>query len=263
MTDICDPRKLKYPKYPSKAVGTYSSRVVVWPYPREVLQGLLPDRLELAPQTITAPDAHPVVMLFGQQTEVKPDFFPFAGMNYFEFIFAIPFVQWKDPDAYKFRGPFAYMPRLYLDKVMATLLGYMYGYPKLLARIQGGETYRVRDLLLDRPLIRGEFRSQGDARPVSAFPNFEALRPIFEIPFVGKLDATPYICSRLTFHLDDALMRSCTSTVELQYEFLDGVFPDTRASRGIEDEPMGSFDIHVPWELTLPFGCDCLECKDH
>ena len=46
-------------------------------------------------------------------------------------------------------------------------------------------------------------------------------------------------------------------------EVLQGVFPDTRASRGIEDEAMGSFDIHVPWELTLPFGCDCLECKDH
>ncbi len=261
MTTICDPKKLKFPKFPSKAIGSYASRVVVWPYPTEVLQNLLPERLELAPQTITGPGAHPVVMLFGRQSHVRPDFIPFGGMNYYEFIFAIPFVQWKDPDAYKFRGPFAYMPRLYLDKAWATLLGYMYGYPKLLGRIQGGDTYRVRELLLDRPLIRGEFTSHGDRKPPSDFPNFEALKPIFEIPFVGKLDVSPYICSRLTFHLDDALMRSCESTVEIQYEFLPGVFPDTRASLGLAESPLGSFELDVPWDLTLPFGCDCLECS--
>ncbi len=261
MTQICPPQDLKYPRYPSKGEGLYSSHVVIWPFPNEVISSLLPDRLELAPQTMTGDATHPVMMLFGRHAHVRPDFIPFGGMNYYEFILAIPFVQWKDASAYKFRGPFAFMPRLYLDKVFATLLGYMYGYPKLMARIQGGNAYRVHELLLDRPLIRGDFTDHGDQQPVSAFPNFENVRAIFEIPFVGKLDASPYICSKMTFHLDDALIRSCEARVELQYEFLPGLLPDTRVSRGLAHEPFGAFQLDVPWDLTLPFGCDCLECS--
>lgn len=261
MTHICPPDDLDFPKYPAQGQGFYSTNAVVWPFPEEVISPLLPGRLELAPQTLTQESTHPVIMFFGHQTDVRPDFLPFGGMDYNEFIIAIPFVQWRDASAYAYRGPFAYMPRLFLDRVFATLLGYMYGYPKLLARIHGGHAYRVHDLLLDRPLIRGDFTAHGDQKPISDFPNFEALRPIFEIPFVGKLDVTPYICSKMTFKLDDALIRSCESSVELQYEFLPGILPDTRVSEGLAHEPLGSFQIDVPWELTLPFDCRCLKCK--
>lgn len=260
MTHICNPDDLTYPNYPAQGEGIYSTNAVLWPFPNEVIAPLLPRKLELAPQTLTGHDTHPVIMFFGSQANVRPDFIPFGGMSYNEFIIAIPFVQWRDAGEYPYRGPFAYMPRLFLDKVFATLLGYMYGYPKLLARIQGGNAYRVHDMLLDRPLIRGDFTPHGDQKPVSEFPHFAALRPIFEIPFVGKLDVTPYICSKMTFNLDDALIRSCESSVELQYEFLPGILPDTRVSQGLTHEPLGSFQLDVPWNLTLPFDCDCLEC---
>ena len=202
-------------------------------------------------------------MFFGHQRDVRPNVVPYFGMTYHEFIFAIPFVQWRqERHAPAYRGPFAYMPRLYLDKLWPTVLGYMYGYPKTLARIhqseQGG--YRVRDLVLDRPLIRATFRPEGESAPPAAFEHFEAIRSIFKIPIIAKLEATPYLCSRMTFHLDEATLRSAPCTVELQDAILPGVLPDTRASRGLADQALGSFELRVPWELTLPFRCDRLSC---
>ena len=258
MTTPCSP---VYPKSPAKGTGDYATHVVTWPFPAETLAALLPRGLELAPQTLTPSTTHPALLLFGRHSHVRPNFLPFGGMNYHEFILVIPYVQWRDASRFDYRGPFAFMPRLYLDQLFATLVGYAYGYPKLLARIQSGSTYSVHDLVLDRPLLRGDFAAYGTPVPVDSFPNFAPMRPIFEMPFVGKLDTSPYICSKMTFHLDEALARPCEARVELLYEFLPGLYPDSRVSEGIDVTPLGAFEMNVPWNLTVPFGCQCIHCQ--
>ena len=258
MTTPCDP---VYPQYPAYAVGFYNTHVVNVLYDNDVIDGLLPDELERAPQTLSGPGQHPVTFLFGRHSHVRPNFIPFGGMNYYEFIFAIPFVQWKDPNAYTYRGPFAYMPRMFLDKLFPTILGHFYAYPKELARIHGGNDYDVHSLLLDKPLLRGEFSPYGAPAPPDDFANFAPIREIFELPFIGQWEFGPYVCSKLTFLLDESMARPSDAVVEIQYEFLPGITPRLFTLPGLDVTPMGSFTLSVPWNLTLPFSCGCIECS--
>ena len=54
---------------------------------------------------------------------------PFTHFTYREFILTVPYVQWNDEYASKFpnyRGPFAYLPHLYLNETEPVDLGHAY-----------------------------------------------------------------------------------------------------------------------------------------
>ncbi len=260
-TPGCDPI---YPNSFPKAVGFYRSFFTMLPFDSAILAALLPPKLELGPQSMTPAGTHPLVLLFGKHFDVRPELIPFGGMSYLECIIAIPNVQWRD-ERNDYRGPFAYMPRLYLDELWPTLLGYLYAYPKLVARMEGRPPedphYRVRSLVKDNPLIHGEFLRRGPQLAPTDWPNFANVRGVFEQPFIGKLELSPYTCSKLTFKLDQASVQPCSADVDIEREFLPGVEPASYLVDGIDVDALGSFYIAVPWELTLPFGCSCIGCK--
>ena len=260
MSQTCEP---EYPKFFAEGIGQYDTRVVVQAVDEAIVEGMLPDELELAPQSVTGDGKHPLMMLFGRQSGVRPDFMPEAvGMNYDEFIVVLPFVQWRAECKKKYRGPFAFMPRLYLDELFPTLLGWWYAYPKELARMSSGDHYSVDSLVFDRPILRGAFVPYGPTQSPDDFPNFERLRPIFEIPLVGKLDLnpSPYRCSHMTFELERATAQACEATVDIMSPFLPGLVPGVYRTAGLDVEPLGAFLLDVPWRLTLPFNCGCIDC---
>ena len=260
MSSGCDP---VYPKLFADAVGYYRTFYTVMAMDDALLSGLLPSKLELAPQAVTPAGTHPLVFLMGKHFDVRPDFIPFAGMTYLEYICAIPFVQWRD-SSNAYRGPFAYMPRMYLNELFPTLLGYLYAYPKLMARIAGNpptdSLYAVRSLIQDEPILKGTFERRGPELPPDAFPHFAHVRQIFDMPFIGKHELGPYICSKLTFKLQEATLQACDAQIEIQREFVPGLNPQSFTIPGIDSSPLGAFYMAVPWTMTLPFGCDCIDC---
>jgi hypothetical protein len=64
----------------------------------------------------------PVLLTFCVQTKVGA---PFTDFNYKEFILTVPYVQWDATEApkYKYRGPFSYLPHLYLNETEPVILG--------------------------------------------------------------------------------------------------------------------------------------------
>lgn len=261
MSTGCDP---VYPSQLAHAVGYYRTYFAIIPFDDAVLTGMLPGELELAPQTMTPPGTHPLVFLFGKHFDVRPNFIPFGGLTYLEYICAIPFVQWRNA-SHDYKGPFAYMPRMFLDELFPTLLGYMYAYPKVMARMSGNpptdSLYDVRSLLQDEALIQGTFNTFGPQLPPVDFPNFAHVREVFEMPFIGKYEIGPYVCSKLTFKLDQAIIQPATANIEVAREFVDGLLPGSFIRPSIDADPLGSFYMAVPWELTLPFACQCIGCK--
>eukprot|EP01083_Nonionella_stella_P258165 882786_1 len=86
-----------------------------------VAQSFLPDGLEPSPNPV---GLYPVTLMFNQQHNV-------ATWNYLEFILSLS-VQWNDKQApnYKYRGPFGYGAKLYLDEIGPTVAGQAYGVNK-------------------------------------------------------------------------------------------------------------------------------------
>ena len=112
MSMICRACALSYGGYIDGAVFTVN-------LPVDLVQSLLPDGLEPIRANGTT---HPANLIFCIQTHVGS---PFTDFNYDEFILSIPSVQWDDKhkDNYKYRGPFIYLPKLYLNESLPVELG--------------------------------------------------------------------------------------------------------------------------------------------
>jgi hypothetical protein len=222
---------------------------------------MLPEGLVLGPQSLFPPGQHPALFLFGHHQGVRPNILHVLGMDYLEFLIAIPHVQWKTATN-PYRGPFAFMPRLYLDRLLPVLGGWLYGYAKRRARIRADErTYEVRSLLGNSPLITGRFTPRGNPGPLSAFPNFAELAELFQQPFVAQTLLGFFCCSHQDFELDQATMQALEADVDVATAFLPGLPTGSRHFSGIDQVPRGAFRIRVPWTLPPPFDCACLRVR--
>ena len=92
------------------------------------LAPLPPPQLSSASASINHSNARnrPVLLTFCTQIHVGS---PFTDFTYKEFILTVPYVQWDDAHAPRFpnyRGPFAYLPHLYLNETEPVDLGHAY-----------------------------------------------------------------------------------------------------------------------------------------
>src|SRR5688572_22995093 len=101
--------------------GQLDSVMAVLMLPKARVQRLLPVGLELAPNPLAPVGKHPVLVQLSHWR------FEFGNMDYDETMLAVPYVQLSSCDEPR-RGPFLYMPRLYLNEELPRLLGvYLYG----------------------------------------------------------------------------------------------------------------------------------------
>src|SRR5262249_54831100 len=106
---------------------------------RDDVARLIPAELELAPNVSTAPDLHPLVFLFGEQTAGATLFGGVTiplGVRYHEFGLAIPFVKHRTgSDLHIF------VPRMYSSYEPATWAGNAhYGFGKVTAEMAWRES---------------------------------------------------------------------------------------------------------------------------
>jgi hypothetical protein len=220
--------------------------------PRQVVVKLLPRGLEIAPQEIVPADQHPVLFVFGRQEHVQPVIRLGQGLDYLEFLVALPYLQWTE-NRFRYRGPFVYLPRLYLDHWLPVLLGWLCGLAKERAGMESwGEQDRIASLLAGTPLAWGSFKPLGQAAAPHDFPGFTVLRDIFSQPLVS---VTPFgfMCLDFEWKLEQARLRPVQAEVRFEQPFLPGLPLEPLHMDGIDRRPGGAFNLDVPWTLSRPF----------
>ena len=222
-------------------------------FPADVVQAMLPPGLELSPQTVTAPEQHPVVILFGWQEEVRPNLLP-GGMNYREFIITVPYVRHSDPELQvKVPGPFIYMPRLYLDKAMPIWLGvYCYGYQKRRARIQTDDnSYEVSNADSNAPIIAGEYTKAGPTGSIMDYPHMHVANSLYSLPLISK-NLLGWQYSYFDFALGQALIQPISMEIKIYNDEAAGLPAGLYQVPPIQGNGLGGFFFSTSSTITNP-----------
>ena len=233
----------------------------------------LPAGLVLGPQDVTPPGTHPVILSFNALYRAEmsvPTLLP--SLTYHEFTFGVPYSYLRAGRLGRAlgalagrrdttpHGPYYYMPRLFLDSVLATLGGLLFwGYAKKLARFTVGA---------DRFAIQGEdgapqvslaFSAQGEPQPVGHFPHFAAVQAMLDQPLVSQLPAALgpiFVVADFDKQWQQARLRPLATQVQVQDEFVPGFGPGNHpaggASAGIDVAVLGSYELTAPWQLGMP-----------
>jgi uncharacterized protein with NAD-binding domain and iron-sulfur cluster len=245
----------------SGGTGCMDAHCVVLLRPVSFVEKRLPEGLRLVPlgkiDEATRVSIHPVVWIFSHQRSVRPGFVPFGGMNYFEFIELVPFVEHTEL-GHMFPGPFSYMPTLLLDQLPPVIIGVnLYGFNKKLAQIR--THYNCSDIRSEVGQIAAQFIDVGPPGRISEFKGIAALRRLMELPQVSKVPGGEYIYSMMDLHLDAATCQSASGFVKIGPPFIpDGpqsVLELNPAPRDLGDlvrQPF-SFRLTTQWHLSLPF----------
>ncbi len=253
---------------PQDGVGTIDSRVVVLGLPRADVEELLPLGLELAPQTLTFPDKHPVFVMFSH------DHFEawFGDMDYNELMVAVPYVQ-RTALHVANRGPFIYMPRLYLDEELPTRLGnLLYGFEKQRGMIvNGSDSYTVHSQDDGQLIASATFAEAGSPRSPSSVPLFRSVRKVFDMPTISQAlrivddDAfeerdfvSPFLSCTVSYDFSDetATVQPLTATVEFTGALTPQGLPrGPIAVPSIQTDVLGAFRLKCNQVVSLPGSC--------
>ena len=249
----------------SSAFGTAKTLALnaIFTLPRDEVAAGLPDGMDLIDNPYSSGARHPVILMFSRQRDMRPNFAP-GGMNYLEFIYAIPFVCQKGRNGSDIR-PLIYMPRLYLNKNFPVLIGKLgYGFEKQLARIsftkdpdtEGGPAryfYVIEDAKDARPLISAEFNVDGPQGRATSYPHFDQTRLAYELPLVSRFPRGMNLFSFYDFSLGQAGIQAMTAQIRLHDEALPGLSAQTIGLESISQTALGGFFMSSSATLTNPF----------
>ena len=252
-------------------------RSVTLALPTAQVLRLLPAGLVLGPQSVTPAGTHPVILSFNALYRAEmsvPTLLP--SLTYHEFTFGVPF-SWlpvgrlgralgaltgrRDAAAASpLHGPYYYMPRLYLDSVLATLGGLLFwGYAKKLARFAVGADRFAIQAEDGAPQVSLSFTAQGEPQPVAHFPHFAPVQAMLAQPLVSQLPAALgpiFVVADFDKRWDQATLRPLATQVQVQAEFVPGFgpgsYPAAGVSEGIDAAALGSYELNAAWTLGMP-----------
>ncbi len=235
------------------ASGYYTCPCLSVPVAAETVRTWLPDKLELAPQTLTAEGTHPITLLMGEERDVYPSPPRWPRLGYQEFAVVVPFVRWREPAGY-YPGPFLFTPHLFIDKRLPIALGrYLFGFAKARARMRFNlEGVRIEDPVDGAPLFEARFEVHEREPGLAARRTIERL---LQQPSISEQRPGRFVCSGFNWNLDAARVRPMTARVKAFQPFLPGldeVLPREEV-RGMEDLASGfAYVLETRWTLTPP-----------
>lgn len=259
---------VKHSRSPSDPFGIYTAAIVFRYIPRaEAERALLPLRAinPNARLDLSLEDSygnHPVCYCFGFHQNVLSGWMlklnrqnlgiKFKGIDYSEVCIGILGVRLDDP-AHVYPGPFLFIPRLHLNRLYPTFLGWMVGLAKVWSRVSPtDENYAVHDRFTGRELYRAEFEPYGEIGPPERFTNLGPFLQLLELPLLTRL-LGDILFTYFDWGWDHSFIQPVRGRLEC---FSDAVPCMPRGSfefEGIDRNASGAFRVHLPWELVAPF----------
>ena len=234
------------------AQARFNGCIVVTNWPRVDVARLLPSELALAANASATPDLHPVIFVFGEQTEGAVIFarLPVPAVpDYREFALAIPFVRHRDGHHLH-----VHVPRMYSSHFPATWNGNVhYGLGKAMACMEWRGPMFLMTSETGELLVHAALEPTGDwvSGAAAELPHLAALRAIFSLPVVGRKVDGRLVCSWWGWEFGDALVRPLDALVSIDAPLVEGLPVGTCA-----DAPGGSFEVRgMAWKLTWPGPC--------
>jgi len=248
-----DGRQLFFPTMTVCSLGHLRVNLVPLFLPEADVRAMLPHFLRLGKQPVAPPGQHPVLMFLGHQHRVRPMPVRVSGMDYLEYILAVPFVRLTATDS-RYRGPFAYMPRLFLDSSFPVFLGKLCGYAKERSLVRSTETtYDVRTVAGRAQVLSGTFRPLGDGfEPLPDSDSGNALRMLLEQPIIGNQLLGLTIATYLDFYLPWAKVQPADAELIINTPFLPGIVPGTHKVAGLTAGKLGACRLASHWRLYPP-----------
>mgnify|MGYP006272052743 FL=1 len=224
---------------------------VMLPFPRATVQSMLPNGLELAEQEFTQGDAHPVILLFARQRDVRPNLLPF-GMSYCEFICAVPWVRHTDPSLHDL-PPLITPTKLYLDSLPPILLGiYGYGFPKVRASMHVDmDNYIIRDGPTDAEIISASFQRKGPKQRAHEIRHFDKVRPAYEMGMVTNNKIGQWQYSVYDFSLGQAELEPLDMEIRISSNAL-GLPQGVIKTESLQQSPFGGFFLTSDATINNP-----------
>lgn len=245
--------------------GDGTMRGVTLALPSDRVRDFLPVGLELGAQDVTPSGTHPVILFFHDMFRAQmsvPTLLP--NMTYHEHSVGVPFSYLSRSSITPgIPGPYYFMPKLYLDNFLATVGGLLFwGFPKEMASVTvTAERYTVSGLTGQRlTSLAWKLGENVDYRPVAEYANFEPVRQMLSQPIISMMPASIgpfFILSDFDKAWDVATIRPLHTKVEMDVEYVvgfsGGCYPQSGWSPGIDSSVLGSYELHAPWRLSLPY----------
>lgn len=238
-------------------------RGVTLELPSERVRGLLPHGLTLGEQTVTRAGTHPVVLLCNEILRAHmtvPSALP--SLSYREQSLGIPFCYVTDGRGQETeQGPFYYQPRLWLDSLLAMMGGVVYwGLTKRMARFQLDDNLFAVTSQQGRSLSSVRSRPTGAALPVASYPFFAPIRQLHEQPLImtAPFGMGPFfVCCNFDKAWDHGTLCPLETSTQIDESFVPGLqtgrFPEHGLRGGIDTSVVGSYELRLPWRLSLPY----------
>ena len=227
-------------------VGDLDAAIALVGIPTPSARALLPEGLVLASQDVVPDARHPVLFVMGRQRNVRFACAP-VGIDYFEFILALPFVEPAGSPAAG-AGPFGYMPRLLLDRWLPTVGGrLLLAYDKRRAVISRTEdNYRIvtpsGDLLLTAR-FRAAPRSAGYRLP-------SPVREALQLPMISRRARGAWRYTAADLQLDEAQIDPLEMDLAIEQAFVPGL---PTGQFALDAGGGQAFRLRTSWRLTGPF----------
>jgi hypothetical protein len=219
-------------------------------------QSLLPDELELAPQSYAPAGFHPLLLMFNdtylqsndEMNRISKEFHLQMNLHYNEFIVMLPYVQFKSPVPGA-EGPFCFLPVLYLDSILAVLGGRIFWeFNKHLARFDVTPTaFNVSSEITDSSLFSTTFLIEGDPVVDNDLANFNAITPILNLPVI-EYGVYGYVSSIYSVAYQNVVITPLS--LELVNHSCIYLPAGPISVPGIQSSPMGCFAMSYDWTLT-------------
>lgn len=216
--------------------------------PVDAAERLLPVGGKLGPP---GPDGRYLVLYtFGYQQFVRFSWSPpIFGVSYLESILAVSGVFVPGP-AGKPLGPFANPGKLFLNSILAWIIGRLIGFPKRLSRISTGESsYRIRTLLAD-PVMSLDCQLSGKITNPFQDTNYRLFQDIARNPGITRTPFGNYLCQVLKFDQKSALAQPVQARLEVQAPDIPGLPPGIHTFTGTDAEPLTAMRARLSWIQT-------------
>jgi hypothetical protein len=238
--------------------GNSTMRGVIVPLPTEQVRNFLPAGLELGDQTVTSPKTHPVMYFFNDIFRAHisiPTLIP--NMTYHEHQIGVPFTYLSDGPVTSRSGPYYFMPKLYLDNLLAIVGGIAgWGFAKEMASFSVDANHYIVTSLTGQRLASLDYtpkRNRG-FRPVAQYPSFEPIRQILSQKLISMVPASIgpfFVLSDFDKAFDDpsASVEPIQTTLDVDVAYVQGL----KCGRQTPAPGLESWELKVPWSLSLPY----------